>query len=67
MMYGSVIINSLFGIFLVFINNIIVNNLVILNMFWLIKKKMDLYNCNILFYFFVKVNYMCICLYYLSN
>lgn len=54
MMYGSVLINLLFGIFLVFINNIIVNNLVILNMFWLIKKKMDLYNCNILFYFFVK-------------
>lgn len=67
MMYGSVLINLLFGIFLVFINNIIVNNLVILNMFWLIKKKMDLYNCNILFYFFVKVNYICIRLYYLSN
>lgn len=50
MMYGSAIINPSSGTFLVFTNNTIANNLAILNMLWLIKKKMDLYNCNTLFY-----------------
>lgn len=60
MMYGSALINPSSGTFLVFTNNTIANNLAILNMLWLIKKKMDLYNCNTLFYPFVKVNYICI-------
>lgn len=54
MMYGSALINPSSGTFLVFTNNTIANNLAILNMLWLIKKKMDLYNCNTLFYPFVK-------------